>query len=270
MDGYPTTGRNPGKKILFKSTHSDASMRWPSITRPSAHRAGLFLFYPDDFTQHHPMPRWLTILYIALITACGKPVPATQEKTQTLEKNQPQKKPATAVRVAMPEAVQIAFLIDPKKLTTLKSRGTNSRVLKITAILWSAKSTGKNPAEITQEAVKTIGWGGTPAGELTVAAILRNLTIAEQLGATTPQDIAEMKRGQSPTVRHGTSTGDIVSVDHIIPVAAAPELSNVIANLELMPLRANQSKGDTIGPRQRSLARQLHSAGLFSDPVKIR
>lgn len=42
-----------------------------------------------------------------------------------------------------------------------------------------------------------------------------------------------------------------------------PEIDSVIANLELMPLRMNQSKGDTIGDRQRSLAKQLHSAHLL-------
>jgi hypothetical protein len=57
-----------------------------------------------------------------------------------------------------------------------------------------------------------------------------------------------------------------LSVDHIIPRSVAPELDNCIANLELMPLRLNQSKGDSIGDRQRSLARKLHSAGLRENP----
>ena len=58
--------------------------------------------------------------------------------------------------------------------------------------------------------------------------------------------------------------GDHVSVDQNIAVEAATELENVMANLELMPSRMNSGKGEKIGPRQRSLAEQLHMAGLLS------
>ena len=61
-----------------------------------------------------------------------------------------------------------------------------------------------------------------------------------------------------------------MSVDHIIPRAVVPELDNVIANLELMPLRLNQSKNDKIGDRQKDLAGKLHAAGLLADPGKVR
>ncbi len=43
-----------------------------------------------------------------------------------------------------------------------------------------------------------------------------------------------------------------------------PELDNVIANLELMPLRMNESKNAHIGDRQRDLAKKLFQAGLLS------
>jgi hypothetical protein len=206
--------------------------------------------------------RWLSLtLILSGFTACEKPTPAKHDSA-TATAVEPQ--PVARKKAGMDEAGQIASLIDPGKLATLKSRGANTRILKITAILWSAKYAGKNPAEITLEAVKKIGWSGTPAGDLTATAILRNLEILEELGATTPADIAEMRRGRSPTVRQGPSTGDILSVDHIIPVAKAPELSNCIANLELMPLRLNQRKNDTIGDTQRDLAQKLYAAGLLS------
>jgi hypothetical protein len=84
--------------------------------------------------------------------------------------------------------------------------------------------------------------------------------------AVTACDIAAMKKGNSGTVRKGPYAGDVLSVDHVIPRSIAPELDNVICNLELMPLRLNQSKGDAIGDRQRSLARKLHAAGLMKNP----
>ena len=43
-----------------------------------------------------------------------------------------------------------------------------------------------------------------------------------------------------------------------------PELDNVIANLELMPLRANASKNAKIGPRQVQKAKELNREGLLS------
>lgn len=166
----------------------------------------------------------------------------------------------------MDEAAQIASLIDPAKLATLKERGANQRIQKVTSILATAKTAGKNPEEITQEAVRQIGWGNTAKGHLTSAAILRNLDIAEKLGATTPEDITAMRKGNAATVRKGPYAGDVLSVDHIIPRSVAPELDNCIANLELMPLRLNQKKGDKIGDRQRDLARKLHAAGLRETP----
>jgi hypothetical protein len=53
-------------------------------------------------------------------------------------------------------------------------------------------------------------------------------------------------------------------VDHIIPRAVVPELDNVIANLELMPLRMNEKKNAKIGDRQRDTAKKFYRAGLLS------
>ena len=77
--------------------------------------------------------------------------------------------------------------------------------------------------------------------------------------------MAKMRSGSAPTVRKGPYAGGIASVDHIIPRAVAPELDNVIANLELLPLKVNESKHDKIGDRQRHLAKKFHAAGLLSD-----
>ncbi len=162
-------------------------------------------------------------------------------------------------------AVLLQSLIDPAKLATLGVRGANSRVQKATVILWQAKSEGKDPAKVADKAVALIGWAGQARGLLTAAAMLRNVTIIERLGCTTPEDCEKMSRGRAPTVRKGPYAGDIVSVDHIVPRAVAPELDNVIANLELMPLKLNEGKKDSIGERQISMAKAFQAAGLLSD-----
>ena len=156
-------------------------------------------------------------------------------------------------------------LIDPVKLATLKERGANQRVQKITSILWKAKQDGQDPVKVAEKAVGLIGWGSTPKGELTASAMVRNLTIAEKLGATTPQDIDDMSKGKTGDVRNGPYTGQMLSVDHIIPRAVVPELDNVIANLELMPLSLNMSKNDKVTSRQVDLAKKMNAAGLLSE-----
>jgi hypothetical protein len=162
-------------------------------------------------------------------------------------------------------AALIHPLIDPAKLATLGDRGANTRIQKVTAILWQAKVEGKDPTEVADNAVELIGWGGTEKGRLTSAAMVRNVTILERLGSTTPEDLDDMRHGKTATVRKGPYAGEILSVDHIIPRAIAPELDNVIANLELMPLSVNRKKNDKIGDRQISMARTFNDAGLLSD-----
>lgn len=163
------------------------------------------------------------------------------------------------------ESALVAPLIDPGKLATLGKRGANPRVQKAVAILWTAEHDGADPAKVAEDAVFRIGWADTAKGKLTVAALLRNLTIVERLGSVTPADIVAMSHGRAPTVRKGPYAGDIVSVDHIVPRAVVPELDNVIANLEFMPLKLNESKNDRVGERQVDVARKLHAAGLLGD-----
>ena len=98
---------------------------------------------------------------------------------------------------------------------------------------------------------------------LVAEAMLRNLTIAERLGCLTPEGLHDMRRGQSPTITRGPYAGYQLSVDHVIPFSVAPALDKVIANLELMTLRLNIGKKDTMGERQRDLLQKLRAAGLF-------
>jgi hypothetical protein len=160
-------------------------------------------------------------------------------------------------------AHNLAPLIDPAKLATLGKRGANTRVQKAVYWLSTAASNSAPASQVLDIALKTVGMKGEAAA-LTKQALLRNLDIASKLGCLDTEGLAAMRRGNAPTVQRGPYTGDKLSVDHIIPRAVCPELDNVIANLELMPLRMNESKNDKIGARQIDLARKLHSAGLLS------
>lgn len=161
-------------------------------------------------------------------------------------------------------AALIAELIRPKNLATLGERGANPRVQKAVYWLAVAQQGGKNPQEVAEEAAKLARYKKPLARELTAKALVRNLDIAKKLGCLDTAGLAEMRRGRSPTIRAGPYRDDELSVDHIIPYAVCPQLDKVIANLELMPLRMNQSKNDKVGDRQLQTAEELHRAGLLS------
>lgn len=160
-------------------------------------------------------------------------------------------------------AKNLAPLIDPAKLATLGKRGANPRVQKAVYWLSIAASNSAQPTQVLDIALKAVAMKGEAAA-LTKQALLRDLDIASKLGCLDTEGLGEMRRGKAPTVRCGPYAGDQLSVDHIIPRAVCPELDNVIANLELMPMRMNSSKSDKIGARQLDLARKLYSAGLLS------
>jgi len=161
-------------------------------------------------------------------------------------------------------ATRISALIEPAKLATLGKRGANPRVQKYVAQLADARLAGVNVTNVANEALAKAGMKGD-AAKLTSEAMLRNLAIADRLGCLDDKGLGEMRRGKAPTVKRGPYAGDQLSVDHIIPRAVVPELDNVIANLELMPLRMNESKNDKIGARQMALGKELRAAGLLSE-----
>ena len=168
-----------------------------------------------------------------------------------------------AVAAQTDYAKHIASLIDPAKLATLGKRGANPRIQKAVYWLDVARKTGEKPANVLDRAAASAGYTGA-ATKLTKDALLRNLDIADKLGCLNDAGLAEMRRGKASTVMKGPYKGDQLSVDHIIPRAVVPELDNVIANLELLPLRMNESKNAKIGDRQRDFAKKFYQAGLLS------
>ena len=161
-------------------------------------------------------------------------------------------------------ADRIASLIAPTKLATLGKRGANPRIQKAVAQLEMAKRDGQSIEKVAAKAAGIAGYTNALAAKLTAESLVRNHDIASKLGCLDEAGLAEMRQGKSAAIQRGPYRGQELSVDHIIPRAVVPELDNVIANLELMPLKMNQSKNDKVGSRQKSLAKQFHSAGLLS------
>ena len=162
-------------------------------------------------------------------------------------------------------AARIADLMAPGKLATLGKRGANPRIQKAVAQLELARRDGQSVSNVAAKAVAIAGYTNVLAAKLTAESLVRNHDIASKLGCLDEAGLAEMRQGKSATIEKGPYRGQELSVDHIIPRAVAPEVDNVIANLELMPMRLNASKGDKIGDRQRSHARKLYEAGLLGE-----
>jgi len=138
-------------------------------------------------------------------------------------------------------AANIASLIDPAKLATLRERGANPRIQKCVYWLEEARKAGKNATNVAHDAVSKAGYKNS-AAVLTEQSLLRNLDIATKLGCLDKEGLSKMRHGNPPTVHTGPYAGDVASVDHIVPRAVCPQLDNCIANLELLQIRMNESK----------------------------
>lgn len=163
---------------------------------------------------------------------------------------------------AAPTTDILVSLCDPAKLATLRDRGANPRVQKIVYWLETARREGQSPEELMHEAMCRLGWDDE-RGRLTTAAMVRNLDIATKLGCTDDEGMAHMRRGKCPIVKMGPYAGDWLSVDHIVPRARYPQLDNVLANLEMMPMQLNRAKGDKVGHRQEYELNRFQGAGLI-------
>lgn len=72
-----------------------------------------------------------------------------------------------------------------------------------------------------------------------------------------------MRQEKSPIVQTGPYAGEKAEVDHIVPKVLAPDLENLLINLELMPRTLNRKKSDRVTDRVRSFAEKFYEAGVM-------
>lgn len=149
-------------------------------------------------------------------------------------------------------------LLDPAKLATLRPRAASDRIDK--AMYWLYSS--PDPAAVIAQVSLDYGWSGTPKGELLEKQILRNLAALEALGCLTPENLEALRRGRAPRITQGPYAGEIVELDHIVPVAHAPQWSNLIPNHQYLPQSVNRAKSDRMTSREIEFERILKAAGF--------
>lgn len=76
--------------------------------------------------------------------------------------------------------------------------------------------------------------------------------------------MAELRKGNAPTIPKGEHAGDSIALDHVLPRAIVPELSARFYNLEAIPAKVNGRKSDKITDREVKLAQRWQKEGLLS------
>lgn len=157
----------------------------------------------------------------------------------------------------------VSNLSDPAKLATLGERGANSRLNKVVYWLHEASQSGAKPP-IAIEMAQRMNGTVEPRKSLVRESLLRNMKIADELGCLTQENLGRLRQGKGPEITRGPYKGQLIEIDHIVPLSLAPEVGNELANLEMMPATLNRKKSNQVGERQLSHAKKLLEAGLLT------
>lgn len=74
-----------------------------------------------------------------------------------------------------------------------------------------------------------------------------------------------LRRGRAPIIGRGQHKGQIVEIDHAVPVAWAPGLFNHPANLIPLPFSSNRDKSSKLKPHDLEIARRLTAMGRLTE-----
>jgi hypothetical protein len=157
----------------------------------------------------------------------------------------------------------ISSLVDPAKLSTLRKYAANQRLHKVLYHLYQSEKSGGNLSIIMEKALQP-GVNGSLfySQKMSKAQILNCYQDAKNLGIfDNVENLEKMRRGISPIIIKGEHAGKIVHVDHIIPIAHAPELGNNFANLRYASVTENTSRGASIDKDAISLIEEMKTTG---------
>tara|TARA_R110002096_G_scaffold239769_1_gene431556 strand:+ start:207 stop:827 length:621 start_codon:yes stop_codon:yes gene_type:complete len=171
---------------------------------------------------------------------------------------------ALEARTAQKEAVAlIAPLVAYRDIyESGRSREANDLLLLAVAVLIEAENEGADPSEILRHAERI---NDTPVNysDLLTESLLRNIKIARELELDTPENLELMSEGRSPIVGTGPYAGEKIEVDHIVPRSLAPDLDNLLINLEMMPMTLNRRKSNKVTQRAAQMAQKFYDAGVM-------
>jgi len=160
--------------------------------------------------------------------------------------------------------IKLAPIIDPSKLSSLTlKRAATPRLRKACYWLEMARRDGHELSSVLTQAYELTGHDrASPRESEQSAALIRNMTILKRLGCLENEGMEKLRRGKAPTITRGPYAGQLATGDHIIPRSIAPELDNALFNLEFLPEKLNQSKGNKVSIRQVQLAQKWYEMGF--------
>lgn len=157
----------------------------------------------------------------------------------------------------------LAPLVDYREVyDSGKSREANDLLLKTMAVLVRSDDEGLCVVRVLDRCAEV---NNTPPNyaDLLTESLQRNLKICRGLGLDTVRNVMRMKDGKSPVVMKGPYEGEPAEVDHIVPRSLAPDLDNLLINLELMPRTLNRRKSDKVTERGLATAKKFFEAGVM-------
>lgn len=127
-----------------------------------------------------------------------------------------------------------------------------------------ASKEGAEVPTVIDEAQSFAGYADTPRAQADNAAILANWEQLSEWGCYGAEGMEKLRRGGSPTIKNGFLAGEVVALDHVLPVALVPELRSAYFNLQAITAKENQRKEDSVGEREKTFDGRLSQEGLLS------
>lgn len=102
--------------------------------------------------------------------------------------------------------------------------------------LETARRAGGNPSTVISTAQEAAGYAGTKGANADKIAIIWSLTKLEGYGCFDSAGMAELRKGNAPTITKGEHSGDSIAIDHVLPRAIVPEFAPRFSSLEVIPV----------------------------------
>jgi hypothetical protein len=164
----------------------------------------------------------------------------------------------------------LGSLTDPVKIATLKGdRISNSRLNKCQYWMRRGAEAGLDLDKLVTRALNTYN-DTKERRALTRRSLFVNYRRMQVYGCFTKDNLEQLRHGGAAVITVGRFAGQKLEVDHVVPSALVPALSNEFANLSYQPFRTNRSKSDQVGPSQARAVRIFAKHGLVPETAVAR
>jgi len=163
-------------------------------------------------------------------------------------------------------------LIDPARVATIGEKAAKERARKVLYWMHEANRAGRGSLDdlISEALGSAKAQARNPSlrhdPEILRRQLATNYRDADRLGLfDSKSNLEALKHGRAPVVRKGPHAGQTVDVDHIVPLAHAPDLGNHLGNLRVLPASVNRSRRHTLDQDALAKISEFRQVGLWTD-----